>query len=78
MKHNFEKVEETLKHPDCIIKSSQNEKSELYYKWYDKFNVREGITISLGQFMVVIVINNEKIQTIYTSVRVKEGERIGP
>jgi hypothetical protein len=76
--HNFDKVEETLKKPDHIIKSTKNEDSKLYHKWYDQFNIREGITTTFGQYMVVIVVNDRKIQTIYTSLTLKKGERIGP
>ena len=78
VKYNFDKVEGTLKNPDFIIKSTKNEDSVLFYKWYDRYNIRDNITTDMGQYMVVVVVNFKKVQTIYTSINKKEGEQIWP
>lgn len=78
VKFNFDKIIETLKQPDCVKKSKKNPESVLYYKKFGEFNIRREITVPLEQYMVVIVLNYRKVQTIYTTKRIKEGEDIWP
>lgn len=79
LKFNFDKIRLTITYPEEVRKSTQNPNSKILYRRFNRINYREGVNVTFGGYIVVII--NQKtgrVQTIYPTKKKKRGESLWP
>lgn len=82
LEYNIEKIKTTLSDPDEVHKSAKNPEDYVFYKKFEDYQIREGITAPAlrgFQYLAIVVSTTKKlIKTIYPTDKIKRGERLWP
>ncbi len=71
---HFDKIAETLEHPDFILKSPKEESVKAFVKFFDDFYILNTVTARVFLYVLVNV-NNCRIRTVYTNSALKGWEQ---
>lgn len=77
LQNNFDKIIDTLKNPDYILRSPSEKNVGSFAKHYDDFCIFDKVTAKLYLY-VLVNLNNNRIRTIYTNPKLKGWKKIWP
>lgn len=77
LQNHFDKIIDTLKNPDYILRSPSDKNVGSFAKHYDDFCIFDSVTAELYLY-VLVNLNNNRIRTIYTNPKLKEWKKIWP
>lgn len=66
LKHQFEKVSETIQSPDRILKSQREQNVAIYERWFGDLYIADRISVPAWVY-VVASWNTGTIRTVYTN-----------
>lgn len=79
LKFNFDKIELTIAYPEEVRRSTKRADSKILYRKFSQMTIAPNITASWdGYIAVVIDTKTNRIQTIYPTRKIKEGEKLWP
>jgi hypothetical protein len=79
LKYNFEKIRLTVRSPDEVRRSTQRRDCRILYRNFLEWSIGRKLPGHWKAYVAVIIDDKRgRIQTIYTTLRMKKGEKLWP